>query len=43
MSAIIDSYISRVENGELHVKQRIAAEEVEKQMPPRGDFTRETL
>jgi branched-chain amino acid transport system substrate-binding protein len=41
--AIIDSYISRVENGEIHVKQRITTAEVEKLMPPRVDFTKETL
>jgi len=41
--AIIDSYMSRVENGEIHVKQRVAAAEVETRMPPRVDFTKETL
>jgi len=41
--AIIDSYLSRVENGEIHVKQRIAAAEVEKRMPSRVDFTKEAL
>ena len=41
--AIIDSYVSRVENGEIHVKQRVAAAEAEKRMPPRVDFTKEAL
>ncbi len=41
--AIIDSYMSRVENGEIHVKQRVTAAEVEKRMPPRVDFTKEAL
>ncbi len=41
--AIIDSYISRVENGEIHVKQHVAAADVAKRMPPRADFGKETL
>ena len=39
----IDSYISRVENGEIHVKQRTAAADVAKRMPPRVDFGKEPL
>ena len=41
--AIIDFYVSRVEDGEIHVKQRIAGADVEKRMPPRVDFTREAV
>lgn len=35
--AVIDSYISRIENGEIHVKQRIAAADIAKRMPVHAD------
>lgn len=41
--AVIDFVMSRIENGELHVKHRIPASEVEKAFPPRVDFTKERL
>lgn len=41
--AVIDFYMSRVENGEIHVKQNIPAAEVEKHFPPRYDFTKESF
>jgi len=41
--AIIDFTMSRIENGELHVKRKIAAAEIEKMLPPRVDFTKESL
>lgn len=42
-SGIIDCYISRVENGKLEVKKRVAKEELVKELPPRFDFTKEKL
>ena len=41
--AVIDFAMSRIENGELHVKHRIPASEVEKAFPPRVDFTKERI
>ena len=41
--AIIDFYMSRVENGEIHVKHKIPASEVESRMPPKVDFTKEAI
>jgi branched-chain amino acid transport system substrate-binding protein len=41
--AIIDFTMSRIENGELHVKRKIAAADLEKMLPPRVDFTKEAL
>lgn len=41
--AVIDFAMSRIENGELHVKHRIPAAEVEKAFPPRVDFTKERI
>ncbi|MSP80962.1 MAG: ABC transporter substrate-binding protein [Rhodospirillales bacterium] len=41
--AVIDFYMSRVENGEIHVKQKIDAADLEKRFPPRHDFTKESF
>jgi branched-chain amino acid transport system substrate-binding protein len=41
--AVIDHYMSRVENGEIHVKYKIAAKDLEKRFPPRNDFAQEVL
>jgi branched-chain amino acid transport system substrate-binding protein len=41
--AVIDFYMSRIENGEIHVKNRIAAADLEKYFPARVDLTKETL
>ena len=41
--AVIDFYMSRVENGEIHVKQKIAAADLEKRFPARHDFTKESF
>jgi hypothetical protein len=35
--------MSRIENGEIHVKNRIAAADLEKYFPARVDLTKETL
>ena len=42
-SGIIDCYISRVENDELHVKKKIGREEMAKLMPPRFDLSKQAL
>jgi branched-chain amino acid transport system substrate-binding protein len=41
--AVIDFYMSRIEDGEIHVKYKIAAAELEKHFPPRVDFTKESV
>ncbi len=41
--AVIDFYMSRVENGEIHVKWKIPAADLEKRFPPRHDFTKESF
>jgi branched-chain amino acid transport system substrate-binding protein len=41
--AIIDHSMSRVENGEIHVKHKVAGKDLEKRFPPLVDFTREEL
>ncbi len=41
--AVIDNYMSRIENGEFHVKHKIAAKDLEKLFPPRNDFSKEAL
>ncbi len=41
--AVIDFWMSRVENGEINVKFKIAKEEVSKKFPPRVDLTKETF
>ena len=35
--------ISKVENGEIHVKHQIASADVERHFPPRYDFTTESF
>lgn len=42
-SGIIDCYISRVENDELHVKKKISREEMAELMPPRFDLSKQPL
>lgn len=42
-SGIIDCYISRVENNELHVKKTVSREEMAKLMPPRFDLSKKPL
>jgi branched-chain amino acid transport system substrate-binding protein len=41
--AVIDFYMSRIEDGEIHVKNKIAAADLEKYFPPRVDLTKESL
>ncbi len=41
--AVIDHYMSHIENGEIHVKMRIPKEDTAKRFPPRFDFTNEVL
>jgi branched-chain amino acid transport system substrate-binding protein len=41
--AVIDNYMSRIENGEIHVKYKIAAKDLEKHFPPRHDFSKEAF
>lgn len=38
-SGMIDCYISRIENNELHVKKTVKKEELEKLLPPRVDLS----
>ena len=42
-SGMIDCYISRIENDEFHVKVKVTKEELAAQLPPRVDFTKQTL
>lgn len=42
-SGLIDCYISRVENNELHVKKKVTKEEMAQMLPPRFDFTKQPL
>lgn len=42
-SGIIDCYISRVENDELHVKKKITKEEMASMLPPRFDLSKQPL
>src|SRR5690606_2293873 len=39
-SGVLDCYISRVENNELHVKSKVSKEELVKHLPPRFDFSK---
>lgn len=41
--AVIDFWMSHIEDGEIHVKRKIPASDVEKFFPPRYDFTQETI
>jgi branched-chain amino acid transport system substrate-binding protein len=42
-SGMIDCYISRVENNELHVKKKVTKEELMAQLPPRVDLSKEPV
>ena len=42
-SGMIDCYISKVENGVLEVKKKITKEELMAQLPPRVDFTKQSV
>jgi branched-chain amino acid transport system substrate-binding protein len=42
-SGMVDCYISRVENGKLEVKKKVAKEDLIKALPPRFDFSKETI
>jgi branched-chain amino acid transport system substrate-binding protein len=42
-SGIIDCYISRVENDELHVKKRIPKEDLVQHLPPRFDLSKQSV
>ena len=41
--AVIDFYMSKVQNGELHVQHNIPAADVESRFPARYDFTKESF
>lgn len=41
--AVIDHYMSHVENGEIHVKMKIPKEDIVKRFPARDNFTTESL
>jgi branched-chain amino acid transport system substrate-binding protein len=41
--AVIDHYMSHVENGEIHVKMKLPKEDIVKRFPPRYDFTKESF
>jgi branched-chain amino acid transport system substrate-binding protein len=41
--AVIDFYMSHIEDGQIHVQNKIAAVEVAKFFPPRFDFTKEKV
>lgn len=42
-SGMIDCYISRVENNELHVKKKVTKEELVKHLPPRFDLSKQPV
>ena len=42
-SGMIDCYLSRVENGELHLKKKITKEEMIAKLPPRVDFSKQPV
>jgi branched-chain amino acid transport system substrate-binding protein len=42
-SGMIDCYISRIENDEFHVKKKITKEEMTKLLPPRFDFSKQSI
>ena len=41
--AVINFHMSKVENGEIHVKHPIAAADLAEHFPPRYDFTTESF
>jgi branched-chain amino acid transport system substrate-binding protein len=42
-SGMIDCYISRVENDQLHVKKKVTKEELLKHLPPRYDLSKQSV
>jgi branched-chain amino acid transport system substrate-binding protein len=42
-SGMIDCYISRVENNELHVKKKVSKEELMAHLPPRVDLSKQSV
>ena len=42
-SGMIDCYISRVENNELHVKKKVTKEELMAHLPPRVDLSKQLI
>lgn len=42
-SGVIDCYISRVENDQLHVKKKVTKEELVKHLPPRFDLSKQSV
>lgn len=42
-SGMIDCYISRVENGKLEVKKKVTKDELMAQLPPRVDFSKQSV
>ena len=40
---MIDCYISRVENNELHVKKKVTKEELMAHLPPRVDLSKQSV
>jgi len=42
-SGMIDCYISRVENDELHLKKKVTKEELIAQLPPRVDLSKQAV
>jgi branched-chain amino acid transport system substrate-binding protein len=42
-SGMIDCYISRIENDEFHVKKKVTKEEMTALLPPRVDFSKQSL
>jgi branched-chain amino acid transport system substrate-binding protein len=40
-SGVMDCYISRIENNELHVKKKVTKEELVTHLPPRFDFSKQ--
>ena len=41
--AVIDFFMSKIENGEIHVKNNIPSSDVASRFPPRFDFTKESF
>jgi branched-chain amino acid transport system substrate-binding protein len=42
-SGLIDCYVSRIENDELHVKKKVTKEEMAAMLPPRFDLSKQPL
>ena len=40
---VIDFYMSKVQNGEIHVQHNISAADVDSRVPARYDFTKESF